>query len=583
MATATQARPRPQARSIMPTESPWRCLLPALAASVLLWLCYFPASLGWLAWVALVPWLALVRSEAPPRWVYFAAWIGALVFYLVALQWLRVADSRMYVTWIALAIYCSLYFPVTLAILRRLDRHTPLPLALTLPAVWTMMEFARSYLLTGFAWYYLGHTQHDVLPLIQIADLGGAYGVSFLVAAVNAIVFELLVGRGWFYSSEPRPRSVLAQASVVGVLVATAFGYGFVRLSQESFTPGPRIALLQGNVPQGVRNDASQGGASAEEMRGHFEDLHRKAVAQSPKPDLVIWPETSFLQDWIELAPDFPAEKLPKPWQRFKRDDREWVVADLPEWRTWLRSALNSSALRLTAEGNVPVMLGLNAELYTDGPRNHRYNSAVLLRPDPAAPFGGRYDKHHRVPFGEFVPFRDALPWMNQFSPYDFDYSISAGDTLTRFTLGPYRFGVLICYEDTDPDFARQYVAPGSEPVDFLVNISNDGWFHGTSEHEQHLAICRFRAVESRRSVVRAVNMGISAVIDGSGRVVNIPGDSWAASKKIAAVLTATVPLDERASLYAAWGDWLAWACCGIVLLGLTLSWKGRSSSWAWN
>jgi apolipoprotein N-acyltransferase len=101
------------------------------------------------------------------------------------------------------------------------------------------------------------------------------------------------------------------------------------------------------------------------------------------------------------------------------------------------------------------------------------------------------------------------------------------------------------------------------------VNISNDGWFDGTEEHEQHLAICRFRAVEARRSIVRAVNMGISAVIDGDGRVVALPGDSWAKSKKMHGVVRAAVPLDTRGSFYAATGDWVPLGCWAFVAAGL--------------
>src|SRR4029077_11733841 len=108
-------------------------------------------------------------------------------------------------------------------------------------------------------------------------------------------------------------------------------------------------------------------------------------------------------------------------------------------------------------------------------------------------------------------------PFMKVFSPYDNEYGIKSGDRYTRFPLGTYHYGVLICFEDTDPYLARQYVRPGGEgePIDFLLNISNDGWFGGSSEHDQHLAICRFRAIECRRSIGRSVNMGISAVIDG--------------------------------------------------------------------
>jgi apolipoprotein N-acyltransferase len=221
----------------------------------------------------------------------------------------------------------------------------------------------------------------------------------------------------------------------------------------------------------------------------------------------------------------------------------------------------------------------------------------------PAGGSGGRYDKIHRVLFGEYVPLRDWLPWMDWFAPYDYDYSVSPGEHLTRFPVSaaaaarPYRFGVIICFEDTDPYLARQYVrSKGGEPaVDFLLNISNDGWFDGTSEHEEHLAICRFRAVECRRAVARAVNMGVSAVIDGSGRVlepasvqhlggvqlweagggrlVAFPGPRWARYKKVSALLTAVIPIDRRTSLYAAWGDWLPWGCWLVLGLGLLRAW----------
>jgi apolipoprotein N-acyltransferase len=204
-----------------------------------------------------------------------------------------------------------------------------------------------------------------------------------------------------------------------------------------------------------------------------------------------------------------------------------------------------------------------------------RFNSALLIQPNGRE--GPRYDKMHRVPFGEYVPLRDWLPWMNQFAPYDFDYSIVPGDEFTRFPLGDHAFGVVICYEDTDPYLARQYVRPDrGQPVDFLINISNDGWFNGTSEHEEHLAICRFRAIECRRAVARSVNMGISAVIDGNGRVRELPGANWSESKKVAAVLPVNVPLDRRTSLYAAWGDWLPWTCWGLLGMGLVYGWVFR-------
>jgi apolipoprotein N-acyltransferase len=217
-----------------------------------------------------------------------------------------------------------------------------------------------------------------------------------------------------------------------------------------------------------------------------------------------------------------------------------------------------------------------------------RYNSALQV------PKNGRieqrYDKMHRVPWGEFVPWRDWLPFMKWLSPYDFNYDIQAGKKFTRFELGKHKYGVLICYEDTDPFLPRRYVRDEADggPVDFLLNISNDGWFDGTVEHEEHLAISRFRAIECRRAIAKSVNMGISAVIDSNGRVLRpdempppeephtwkitgteeLPVAEWASYKKTAGVLLARVPIDNRGSFYAATGDWLPIGC-GVLIVGV--------------
>src|SRR5262249_16313741 len=133
----------PQPEMPSPTVRSW--LVAAVLSGALLWLCYFPVACGWLAWVALIPLLCLVRSDARPWRVYLGAWLGALVFYAPAMQWMRVADHRMYATWIGLTLYCSLFFPAGFYLLRRLDRRTPLPLALTVPVVWTALEFFRGH------------------------------------------------------------------------------------------------------------------------------------------------------------------------------------------------------------------------------------------------------------------------------------------------------------------------------------------------------------------------------------------------------------------------------------------------------
>jgi apolipoprotein N-acyltransferase len=575
-----------------------RLFLSAVSSAVLLWACYFPLAWGWLAWVALVPLLCLVRSEARAWKIYGSALLSGLIFFWAAIQWMRVADIRMYATWAMLATYCALYFPVTIGLLRLLDRGTRWPLTMTLPVVWCGLEFLRSFLMTGFAWYYLGHSQHAFLPLIQVSDLGGAYTVSFLVAAVNGWLFEVCFRLSWLRSVFRLPatggqdaHALALQGGVVVALIAGALGYGIWRLNEDEATPGPRVALLQGNLDQRLRIQAMKPGTAADEMLRHYMSLGNMAVRAPNRPDLIVWPETSFPIDWVEFAEGDPLAHLPCVPGMVPGGG---VVASVPwtalAWEAYWQAATTLLQERIGRVGpyyRASVLLGLNAEVCSHTGRTmKRYCSGLLVRPNGTV--GGRYDKMHRVPFGEYVPLRDVLPFMERFAPYDFDYSITPGTHFTRFAVGPHRFGTLICFEDTDPYLARQYMhnTDDGRPVDFLVDISNDGWFDGSSEHGEHLAICRFRAIETRRAVARAVNMGISAVIDSNGRVLapemlpsaqgatvwqvgaaasSLPVSDWQSFKKVAGVLMANIPVDHRESLYARWGDWLGWGCLGLA------------------
>jgi apolipoprotein N-acyltransferase len=404
--------------------------------------------------------------------------------------------------------------------------------------------------------------------VIQIADLGGAYSVSFVVAAVNALLFDLLCSCSWFRTlfalpqeaNRSRLRARVVQSAIVLSLVGGALAYGAWRLSEPDGARGPRLALLQGNLDQRLRNEASSPEASKEAIRQvvcHYRDLSDEAAQE--RPDLIVWPETSYPYYWEEVSPELPTERVPTEWRKGNAYREDLVDEVAKRWQT-------------------NVLLGANSALLGADGQSSRGNSAILIRPKgPHGESVARYNKIHCVPFGEYVPFREMLPWLKAFAPYDFDYSITPGKEQTRFPLGNYHFGVLICYEDTDPNLARNYVDPGEGPrVDFLVNISNDGWFDGTSEHEEHLAICRFRAVECRRAVARAVNMGISAVIDSNGRVIALPNDDWVKSKKVEAVVTAAIPIDRRTSWYALWGDWLPWTCWLVVCGGWIASLLGR-------
>jgi apolipoprotein N-acyltransferase len=602
----------------------------------------------------LVDWLG-----QPSRRLFFCAWAGGLVFFVPALQWMRVGDPTMYLAWLVVAVYCSLYLPVTVLAVRVLEKRGHVPLLLSVPVLWCALEFLRAYLGTGFAWYFLAHTQHALLPVIQISDVTGAYGVSFLVAAVNAVVFEVLAAQPWFcrwFCLTPSPhhrRSLVVMVSLVLAIVGADLAYGAWRLTQDSQKSGPRVALLQGNLSQDVKDHGTK-----EEILRHYFHLLKRAARQDPKPDLIVWPETGFPYWWNEESLD-PSRGTPEAIENAAIDDK---------------SRRNPLLFEIAYDCGAPMLVGANAVVIeSERERDRVYNSALLLRPvrqalvegyalnsresgrqaqylrkgellpanadavvlpSPAWQFSdgrlipddrgrsvqtqgpeisfepfpglnlvrddGRYDKIHRVPLGEYVPFKEWMPWLQKLTPYEEEYGVLPGEEFTRFSFADaggrsYRFGVLICFEDSVPSLAREYANPKEEPVDFLINISNDGWFKGTEEHEEHLAICRFRAVECRRSVARSVNMGISAVIDGNGRVVpveavdedrnsaewqgpsddtafrSMPESQWGRYKCVSGVLTARVPIDSRSSLYVRWGDWFAWSCW--ALLGTAVMW----------
>jgi apolipoprotein N-acyltransferase len=521
-------------------------VLAAFLTSTLLWLSYFPASVGWLAWVALVPWLLLVRAEVSTWQRYWLAWLSGFLFFLPALQWMRVAHETMFYSWLCLAWYCSWYFLLAMWLLRRLDRRTAWPLTLTVPLVWTALEFWRSNFAGGFAWYLLGHTQHDFLPVIQIADLAGVAGVTFVVAAVNGLIGEAI----W-----RRPgRSMKWQSIAVGAGMLVVLGYGGWQLSRAEFAAGPRVALLQANIPQSMRNDAFLDEVRRAASVGNIDEITDRMVARAigdGRPDLVIWPETTYPRDWRALSPDAPVSR-----------ERDAFNSNLTDVEAYFRNFADNIGTN--------ALLGLNTLVYGADGVIRRYNSALLTAPTHGVV--ARYDKMHLVPFGEYVPLRDTIPLLARFTPYDFEYNLVPGERQTRFRMmthdgRSFTFGALICYEDSDAPLARTYArSNGGPPVDFLVNLSNDGWFMGTSEHEEHLAVSRFRAIEARRSLVRAVNMGISAVIDGNGRIVALPAETLRASKGVEAIVKATVPIDTRTSVYAYAGDWLPWACwIGVV------------------
>ncbi len=578
-----------------PSLSRSRVSLPAIVSGLLLYVSFFPLNLGFLGWIALVPLLSLVRANARSRRIYFATFVGGLVCYVPAIEWMRVAHPAMYGAWIFVAIVCALFLMMTMAIIRKLDR-VGLPLWLSAPIGFIAVEYFRSHFPTGytwlemfharhpigFGWYMIGHTQHDYLQFIQIADVTGVYGVTFLVVLVNAVIWQLLERRpgmrAWFrVPGIPATPSWRPSIVALSLLIVT-FVYGIVQTSGSSFDEGPRVALIQGDLEQDIKN------VKGNEMAKHFADLAEEAAhppAGEPKPDLIVWPETAFVFPWVEMGPGSNVKMIPEKEVRTE-SERSFSPEKNPRIEfernyKWIRYAIEE----FSRDWRIPTLLGLNTiQLEADG-KQWKYNSALLV--DKIGHPVARYDKIHLVPLGEYVPFPETFPFLKKFTPYQSDYSCRPGEHYTRFPLQvgdkSYHFGCVICYEDTDASLARHYVRPGEEPVDFFVNISNDGWFKGTEEHEEHLAICRFRAIETRRSVVRAVNMGISAIIDPDGRIVALPGPTWAKSKKVKGIVRGSIPLDDRTTLYARFGDWLPVSAWLVIFGGFIFGFVRRGKA----
>ncbi|MCS7167761.1 MAG: apolipoprotein N-acyltransferase [Gemmatales bacterium] len=592
------ARNLPLLQGMLSPRATW--LLPLISAA-LLWCSYFPLNWGELAWVALVPWLLMLRCGAPKS--YAASFMGGLGFGLVALQWMRYAHPLMYGAWGALALVLALHWWVFALVTAGLIRAR-VPWTWSAPAVWVSLEWLRANVDIGFSWYFLAHTQHDYLPYLGLVPITGAYGVSALVMLVNAVMAEALVR---FISGRARPQEVALPISVgrvwqsygdlalnvagcLALLAANPFLAG--RWQQELPPQGAvSVVIVQPNEPQDVRN-----APTAERQRRsmeQFKDLLRQArdLSQGSSVELVVWPETSMPFDWVEIRAEerqngaTPTEQVSSAEKNNGGENgagRKFESAEPEE----IQQARAGQRLAQTITRELArlvftwMLLGVNTQVYCwerDGQgaqdktgsgrlRVVRYNSALLL--DPQGQVAGRYDKIYRIPFGEYLPLRSWLPWVQWLSPYSYEYSITPGSGAQTLQLGPLgkRFGVLICYEDTVPHLPRQFFSP-SEAPDFFVNISNDGWFHGSEEHEQHLAIARFRAAETRRALVRSVNMGISAVIDADGTVLALPQDGWQQSKSCAGVLAAEVPIYSGTTWYVRWGDWLV-ALFGSVIAG---------------
>ncbi len=525
-----------QARMLSDKENSRRGLIilstAAAATVLLLGLSFPPAELSFLAWCALVPvLLALGRRYGKLAWVvlWLAGWAsGSLGFF-----WVR---HVTFVGTFLLGFYFSLYFLLFCASVRWLSFKRGIPLALAAPLAWTALECVRGVFLTGLPWLFIAHTQYKVLPVIQIADLTGAAGVTFWVVAVNGALADAVCCLCRLRQAARR-RWVLAAGGGVLLLSVLAQLYGSYRLDNIAIRKGPRIAVIQGNIPQSVKNLLTA--ENIEDMFHTHVKLTQKAQSALQPPDLVIWPET--------MAPP----------GLFGRDRvRRYESARRLVRRLQQRSGLLIGAGRYSVETA----------------RIHQYNSIFFLPQGGIGP-AGYYDKIHLVPFGEYVPLKPLLGWVvSPFIPYK--DGLEPGSRYRLFELNGWHFAPTICFEDAFPrlvaDFAR-----GEQKMDFVVNVTNEGWFKDGAELDQHLAIAVFRAVECRAGFVRAANTGISAFISPTGRslsTLTVDGRD----REVRGILHGYATTTDEGSPYLTAGELFGELCvAGWVLLTGCLALRG--------
>lgn len=496
----------------------------------------FPA-LAFIPYVALVPWILLYgdrRGETPSHAWYVLATIVA---------WMLQYTSVMKYGWFVPPVMALFYTPVAwlftplLARVKRLN----LPLVITVPVLWTAVEVLRArFCLAHFDLYALGYSQARTPGLAQIADLTGVWGLTFLVAAVNGWIADLVFAardarrEGARLDWKPRLRWGAALAAVFAVACA----YGFARVGTMSFEDGPRLAVIQPNILHTLNNPIGTHAAQT---------IQTERSIPPGSADLIVWPENAILDRL-----DRPGAYLP---------DLKWLVERKGAW------------LLLGALG-VP-----------EGRPWDSTNSAILL--DAQGSVRGRYDKQVLYPWSEYVPLdgvlgaiatplqrahrgliRKAWGYLAMGTP-------GAGMNLLEIPWkgGTIPFAALICVENTYPPVPAEAGRLGAR---FFVNITSEGEVGGVVQ-EQLLRISMLRAIENRIAYVRCGNTGISGFIDPAGRLTHLLRGKRGGTISVAGSLTAPVPLsDGRTTLYARSRDAFGWGCVLASLALLVISFRAR-------
>ncbi len=451
--------------------------------------------IGWLGWGALVPLLLAMQGIRPGQ----AAALGLLTGIFASFGiygWLFEVPSFDLRHAVVLALYVGAY-PALWASATAWALRQHVPLLVCAPVFWLLIDYLRAH--AGFLalpWGTLAQTQHHNLPLLQAAGMIGEHGVTFLVALGNAALAALCL------------RQERKSAAVAILILLTVHAWGATELFSPASGEPIRVAAIQPNIQIGDRT--TEAGRDVNLTR--FERLTREAA--STHPDLIVWPESA-------------------------------IPGDLSD------PSLISRLQRLSHETGVPLILGAaQVEKFATGDSlltigRRAFNTAHLFQPSGSTSLP--YRKRMLVPFAEYLPHADVIPWPEWLTPRVTE--LTAGDHGQLFTLAPrISVGALICWENLFSDLTRESVNSGAQ---LLVQLTNDVWFGQTAAPKQHNLMSVMRAVETRTPVVIASNTGPSQVIDGHGRVVVATSGSFLES-----TTAGVVALGGGGTVYSRTGDW---------------------------
>ncbi|MBW2615063.1 MAG: apolipoprotein N-acyltransferase [Deltaproteobacteria bacterium] len=493
-----------------------RDILLAVLSGIMLTASFPPGNLSFLAWFALVPLLKSLDNKSPSP-AFRLGLITGMAHYLTLLYWIVVVlghygNLNIVVSFIPLILLC-LYLALYSGLFSSLTTYlggSRLDL-IFMAGFWVGLEYIRSKLLTGFPWCLLGYSQYEHLYVIQIADICGVYGLSFLIIFSNGLIYWLL------FMHHERRSSLLKWQVLIAVLMAgSTFAYAHYRLTGDLSGGKSRksvnAVIIQGNIDQSVKWDP----AYQEETVATY--LRLTHTGLDFRPGLIVWPEAAlpfFFQDNVKFSP---------------------------------------RVLSFAVESGAPLVFGSPAYKRVSGMTRY-YNRAYLLTPDDQ-PIK-YYDKVHLVPFGEYVPLGRFLSFVNRLVPAAGDFDV--GDKVAPLKHEGLSTGILICFEVIFPELARAHARKGAN---ILVNLTNDAWFGMTSAPYQHLSMTVFRSVENRLPTIRAANTGFSAFISPRGEILK------KSNLFTEAVLRGSVDTSGSAlTFYARYGDLFALSLLVISLI----------------